>query len=203
MQQVLSVKARTNNNNVLLKIRFSFFSLRNVHLLAENLIGKGGYAEVYKGCLPNGQLVAIKKLTRGSQDDIIGDFLSELGIMAHVNHPNTAKLVGYGVEGGMHLVLEFSKKGSLASVLHGIILLLNNFPSTNILLFFFLIRTFNSIVLLHLGTKENLPWCIRYNIALGTAKGILYLHEGCQRRIIHRDIKAANILLTEDYEPQV
>lgn len=136
MQQVLSVKARTNNNNVLLKIRFSFFSLRNVHLLAENLIGKGGYAEVYKGCLPNGQLVAIKKLTRGSQDDIIGDFLSELGIMAHVNHPNTAKLVGYGVEGGMHLVLEFSEKGSLASVLHGIILLLDNFPSTNILLFF-------------------------------------------------------------------
>lgn len=87
--------------------------------------------------MPNGQLVAIKKLTRGSQDDIIGDFLSELGIMAHVNHPNTAKLVGYGVEGGMHLVLEFSEKGSLASVLHGIILLLDNFPSTNILLFFF------------------------------------------------------------------
>lgn len=199
MQQVLSVKARTNNNNVLLKIRCS---LRIVHLLAENLIGKGGYAEVYKGCLPNGQLVAIKKLTRGSQDDIIGDFLSELGIMAHVNHPNTAKLVGYGVEGGMHLVLEFSEKGSLASVLHGIILQLNNFPSTNILLFFF-IRIFNSVVLLHLGTKENLPWCIRYNIALGTAKGIVYLHEGCQRRIIHRDIKAANILLTEDYEPQV
>lgn len=70
--------------------------------------------------MPNGQLVAIKKLTRGTQDEIIGDFLSELGIMAHVNHPNTAKLVGYGVEGGMHIVLEFSEKGSLASVLHGI-----------------------------------------------------------------------------------
>lgn len=44
---------------------------------------------------------------------------------------------------------------------------------------------------------------MRYKIALGTAKGLLYLHEGCQRRIIHRDIKAANILLTEDFEPQV
>ncbi|XP_027365117.1 receptor-like cytosolic serine/threonine-protein kinase RBK2 isoform X2 [Abrus precatorius] len=137
----------------------------------ENLIGKGGYAEVYKGCLPNRQLVAIKRLTRGTADEIIGDFLSELGVMAHVNHPNTAKLVGYGVDGGMFLVLELSEKGSLASVLY--------------------------------GSKEKLPWCIRHKIALGTANGILYLHEGCQRRIIHRDIKAANILLTEDFEPQI
>ncbi|KAI4301311.1 hypothetical protein L6164_034601 [Bauhinia variegata] len=137
----------------------------------ENLIGKGGYAEVYKGCLPNGQLIAIKRLTRGTPDEIIGDFLSELGIMAHVNHPNTAKLLGYGVEGGMHLVLKLSEKGSLTSVLYGL--------------------------------KEKLPWCVRHKIALGTAKGILYLHEGCQRRIIHRDIKAANILLTEEYEPQI
>ncbi|MED6184352.1 hypothetical protein PIB30_046571 [Stylosanthes scabra] len=141
------------------------------HFSQENLIGKGGYAEVYKGCLPNNQLVAIKRLTRGSADEIIGDFLSELGVMAHVNHPNTAKLVGYGVDGGMYLVLQLSQKGSLASVLY--------------------------------GSKEKLPWCIRQKIAVGTAKGILYLHEGCQRRIIHRDIKAANILLTEDYEPQI
>ncbi|BAT85386.1 hypothetical protein VIGAN_04292600 [Vigna angularis var. angularis] len=137
----------------------------------ENCIGKGGYAEVYKGCLPNGQLVAIKRLARGAENETTGDFLSELGIMAHVNHPNTAKLVGYGVEGGMHLVLELSEKGCLASVLN--------------------------------GSKEKLPWPVRQKIALGTAKGILYLHEGCQRRIIHRDIKASNILLTEDFEPQI
>ncbi|KAJ6329214.1 hypothetical protein OIU77_010816 [Salix suchowensis] len=137
----------------------------------ENLIGKGGYAEVYKGCLQNGKIVAIKRLTRGTTDEIIGDFLSEMGIMAHVNHPNTSKLIGYGVEGGMHLVLELSPHGSLASVLY--------------------------------GSKERLTWHIRYKIALGTAHGLLYLHEGCQRRIIHRDIKAANILLTEDFEPQI
>ncbi|KAK4273152.1 hypothetical protein QN277_021607 [Acacia crassicarpa] len=141
------------------------------HFSQKNLIGKGGYAEVYRGCLRNGQLVAIKRLTRGTQDEMIGDFLSELGIMAHVNHPNTSKLVGYGVEGGMHLVLELSEKGSLASLLY--------------------------------GSKEKLPWCARHKIALGTAKGILYLHEGCHRRIIHRDIKAANILLSEDFEPQI
>lgn len=85
----------------------------------ENLIGKGGYAEVYKGCLRNGQLVAIKKLMRGKPEEITADFLSEIGIMAHVNHPNTAKLIGYGVEGGMHLVLELSPHGSLASLLYG------------------------------------------------------------------------------------
>ncbi|KAF5732730.1 hypothetical protein HS088_TW17G00260 [Tripterygium wilfordii] len=137
----------------------------------ENMIGKGGYAEVYMGCLQNGQYVAIKRLTKGTQDEMTGDFLSELGIMAHVNHPNTAKLIGYGIEGGMHLVLELSAHGSLASLLY--------------------------------GSKEKLKWHIRYKIALGTAEGLLYLHEGCQRRIIHRDIKAANILLTEDFEPQI
>lgn len=53
------------------------------------------------------------------------------------------------------------------------------------------------------GSKETLNWGIRYKIILGTAEGLLYLHENCQRRIIHRDIKADNILLTEDFEPQV
>lgn len=85
----------------------------------ENLIGKGGYAEVYKGRLRDGEFVAIKRLTRGTADEMIADFLSELGIMAHVNHPNTAKLIGYGVEGGMHIVLELSPNGSLASLLYG------------------------------------------------------------------------------------
>ncbi|KAE8665453.1 Receptor-like cytosolic serine/threonine-protein kinase RBK2 [Hibiscus syriacus] len=137
----------------------------------ENLVGKGGYAEVYQGSLPNGQLVAIKRLTKGTADEIIGDFLSELGIVAHVNHPNTAKLIGYGIEGGMHLVLDLSPNGSLASLLY--------------------------------GSKEKLTWDIRFKIALGTAEGLRYLHEGCKRRIIHRDIKAANILLTKDFDPQI
>ncbi|KAL8054928.1 hypothetical protein ABFX02_04G024000 [Erythranthe guttata] len=135
------------------------------------LIGKGGYAEVYRGRLRGGALVAIKRLTKGSTEERIGDFLTELGIMAHVNHPNTAKMIGYGVEGGMYLVLELSPIGSLASMLH--------------------------------SSREKVAWDTRYKVAIGTAKGLLYLHEGCQRRIIHRDIKAANILLTQDFEPQI
>ncbi|XP_075483171.1 receptor-like cytosolic serine/threonine-protein kinase RBK2 isoform X1 [Primulina tabacum] len=135
------------------------------------LIGKGGYAEVYRGCLRGGQLVAIKRLIKGRAEERINDFLTELGIMAHINHPNTAKLMGYCVEGGMYLVLELSSLGSVASMLH--------------------------------NCREKLESDIRHKIGLGTAKGLLYLHEGCQRRIIHRDIKAANILLTEDFEPQI
>ncbi|KAI3668183.1 hypothetical protein L6452_43260 [Arctium lappa] len=152
---------------------FTFSQLQSAtnNFSNENMIGKGGYAEVYKGVLKNGQIVAVKQLTRGPIDERTASFLSELGVMAHVNHPNSAKLIGYGVEGGLHLVLELSPNGSLASWLHAL--------------------------------KEKLDWGIRYKVALGTAEGLHYLHEGCQRRIIHRDIKAANILLTEDFEPQI
>ena len=48
-----------------------------------------------------------------------------------------------------------------------------------------------------------MDWGTRHKIALGTAEGLVYLHEGCHRRIIHKDIKASNILLTEDFDPQV
>lgn len=139
---------------------------------SDKLIGKGGHAEVYKGCLPDGQLVAVKKLTKKqTEDERIRDFLSELGIIGHVNHPNAAQLLGFSVEGGLYLVLQYSPHGSLASVLH--------------------------------GSKDRLEWNIRFKIALGIAEGLLYLHEGCQRRIIHRDIKASNILLTNDHQPQI
>ncbi|XP_021750505.1 receptor-like cytosolic serine/threonine-protein kinase RBK2 isoform X2 [Chenopodium quinoa] len=137
----------------------------------ENKIGEGGYAEVYKGVLPSGHLIAVKRLSKGDPEELAADFLSELGIIVHVNHPNIAKVNGYGVEGGMHLILDLSPNGSLESVLR--------------------------------GSREKLLWDIRYKIALGSAEGLQYLHEGCQRRIIHRDIKAANILLTEDFEAQI
>ncbi|XP_009607171.1 receptor-like cytosolic serine/threonine-protein kinase RBK2 [Nicotiana tomentosiformis] len=157
------------------KPQWRSFTLSELHAATNNfhqgnLIGKGGYAEVYKGCLKSGQFVAIKRLTKGKQDERTGDFLSELGIMAHVNHPNTAKLIGYAVE-GLYLVLELSPNGSLANMLQ--------------------------------VSKQKLDWKIRYKVAVGVAEGLRYLHEGGQRRIIHRDIKAANILLTKDFEPQI
>ncbi|XP_042011458.1 receptor-like cytosolic serine/threonine-protein kinase RBK1 isoform X2 [Salvia splendens] len=139
----------------------------------DNLIGKGGHAEVYKGVLPDGQLVAVKKITseEKNNEDRVGDFLSELGIIAHIDHPNTAKLIGFSADGGLHLVLQYSPHGSLSTVLH--------------------------------GDGEAMDWDRRYKVAKGIAEGLLYLHCDCQRRIIHRDITASNILLSENYEAQI
>ncbi|CAH8280909.1 unnamed protein product [Arabidopsis lyrata] len=139
----------------------------------ENMIGKGGHAEVYKGVLPDGETVAIKKLTRHAKEveERVSDFLSELGIIAHVNHPNAARLRGFSCDRGLHFVLEYAPHGSLASLLF--------------------------------GSEECLDWKKRYKVALGIADGLSYLHNDCPRRIIHRDIKASNILLSQDYEAQI
>ncbi|CAL9074403.1 unnamed protein product, partial [Musa textilis] len=137
----------------------------------ENVIGKGGYADIYRGRLENGRLVAVKRISRGTKDERTHNFLCEMGVLVHLHHPNIAKLIGVGVEGGMHLVFELSHHGSLENLLH--------------------------------DSKDKLDWEVRYKIAIGAAKGLEYLHERCQRRIIHRDIKVDNILLTEDFEPQI
>lgn len=88
--------------------------------LVENMLGKGGHAEVYKGRLGDGQVVAVKRITKEDKndEDRIGDFLSELGIIAHINHPNAAKLIGFSADNGLHLVLQYLPHGSLALVLH-------------------------------------------------------------------------------------
>ncbi|XP_061349470.1 receptor-like cytosolic serine/threonine-protein kinase RBK2 [Gastrolobium bilobum] len=155
-------------------VTFSLSDLRNAtdNFSNENLIGRGGFAEVYQGILQDGQLIAVKKLTKGTTDEKTAGFLTELGVIAHVDHPNTAKLIGCCVEREMQLVFQLSPLGSLGSLLHG-------------------------------PDKNKLDWSKRYKIALGIAEGLLYLHENCHRRIIHRDIKAENILLTENFEPQI
>ncbi|KAG2300617.1 hypothetical protein Bca52824_037089 [Brassica carinata] len=139
----------------------------------ENMIGKGGHAEVYKGVLPDGETVAIKKLMSHAkeEEDRVSDFLSELGIIAHVNHPNAARLRGFSSDRGLHFVLEYAPHGSLATMLF--------------------------------GSEKCLEWKIRYKVALGIADGLSYLHNVCPRRIIHRDIKASNILLTREYDAQI
>ncbi|CAI9098586.1 OLC1v1035260C1 [Oldenlandia corymbosa var. corymbosa] len=138
----------------------------------ENMVGQGGFSEVYKGVLKDGSIIAVKRLAKDTTTNKENDFLMELGIIGHVNHPNTASLVGCCVENGLYLIFKFYPNGTLASALHG---------------------------------KESQPleWPIRYRIALGVARGLHYLHKCCKHRIIHRDIKASNVLLGPDYEPQI
>ncbi|KAK1275199.1 putative receptor-like serine/threonine-protein kinase [Acorus gramineus] len=139
----------------------------------DNLAGKGGYAEVYRGTLDDGRVIAVKRLMRASTDEQKEkEFLQELGTVGHVRHPNVSAFLGFCIEKELHLVFQFSSLGSVASLLH----------------------------------DESLPpmgWKLRYKISVGTAKGLNYLHSGCQRRIIHRDIKTSNVLLTADFEPQI
>ncbi|KAK8702943.1 hypothetical protein V6N13_021277 [Hibiscus sabdariffa] len=138
----------------------------------ENLLGKGGQAEVYKGQLPDGQIVAVKKIVSidKEEEDQVGDFLTELGILAHIKHPNAAQLIGFCVDEGLHLILNFSPYGNLTTMLFG---------------------------------SVCLDWKTRFKVAIGIAEGLKYLHHECRKRIIHRDITASNILLTEDYEAQI
>lgn len=89
------------------------------------MVGQGGHAEVYKGQLPDGQVIAVKRLMKNEKDaaDRAGDFLTELGIIAHINHPNATRLVGFGIDRGLYFVLQFVPHGSLSSVLFGAVLL--------------------------------------------------------------------------------
>ncbi|KAL5177453.1 Receptor-like cytosolic serine/threonine-protein kinase RBK1 [Glycine soja] len=137
-----------------------------------NLLGKGGHAEVYKGCLADGQVVAVKRLMRNEKEieGKAGDFLTELGIIAHINHPNATRLIGFGIDNGLYFVLQLAPHGSLSSLLFG---------------------------------SECLEWKIRFKVAVGVAKGLQYLHHDCPRRIIHRDIKASNILLNQNNEAEI
>lgn len=88
--------------------------------MAENMVGRGGYSEVYRGDLDDGQKIAVKRLSKDSTDEHKEkEFLTELGIMGHVCHPNTSYLIGCCFENGFHLIFNLAPNGSLASALYG------------------------------------------------------------------------------------
>jgi len=176
-----------------------------IWVCVENMLGKGGHAEVYKGCLPDGRIVAVKRLMRNEKEieDTVGDFLTELGIIAHINNPNATRLIGFGIDQGLFFVLQLAPHGSLASMLFGAplnpSLLFSSITMNNSVKVTWLIKVMTS----NISGPECLEWNIRFKVAVGVAKGLHYLHHDCPRRIIHRDIKASNILLNHSNEAEV
>ncbi|XP_051114312.1 receptor-like serine/threonine-protein kinase ALE2 isoform X2 [Andrographis paniculata] len=138
------------------------------------VIGEGGFGRVYGGTLDDGTRVAIKILKRSDQQSG-REFLSEVEMLSRLHHRNLVKLIGICVEDRARcLVYELIPNGSVESHLHGI-------------------------------DKERSPldWSARIKIALGAARALAYLHEDSSPRVIHRDFKASNILLEDDFTPKV
>ncbi|XP_042408496.1 inactive protein kinase SELMODRAFT_444075-like [Zingiber officinale] len=140
----------------------------------ENLIGKGGSSIVYKGHLSDGKELAVKLLK--PSEDALKEFISEIEIITSLNHKNIISLLGFCFENNiLILVYDYVSQGSLEDLLHG-----------------------------ENANKHVLSWAERYKVAVGVAEALDYLHGGgSTERVIHRDVKSSNILLSDDFEPQL
>ncbi|XP_008802319.2 cold-responsive protein kinase 1-like [Phoenix dactylifera] len=159
------------------KVRcFSYIELKSAtdNFHPSNKIGRGGFGTVYKGILRNGEAVAIKLLSAESRQGV-KEFLTEIDTITNVRHPNLVELIGCCVEGiNRILVYEYVENNSLDHALLG--------PNSD---------------------TAKLNWSTRSAICLGTARGLAYLHEELEPHIVHRDIKASNILLDQDFAPKI
>nr|DAD20621.1 TPA_asm: hypothetical protein HUJ06_022084 [Nelumbo nucifera] len=138
-----------------------------------NKIGEGGFGSVYKGKLSNGQEIAVKRLSRSSGQGAV-EFKNEVVLVAKLQHRNLVRLLGFCLEGQEKiLIYEFVPNKSL------------------------------DYFLFDPDKRACLDWPTRYKIIGGIARGLLYLHEDSRLRIIHRDLKASNILLDGDMNPKI
>ncbi|BFG18987.1 hypothetical protein CerSpe_052610 [Prunus speciosa] len=143
------------------------------YFLAENFIGRGGSSQVYRGCLPDGKELAVKILK--PSEDVLKEFVLEIEIITTLNHNNIISLLGFCFEdNNLLLVYDFLSRGSLEENLHG-------------------------------SKKDPLTfgWNERYKVAVGVAEALDYLHTSSAQPVIHRDVKSSNILLSDDFEPQL
>ncbi|XP_031129482.1 cysteine-rich receptor-like protein kinase 25 isoform X2 [Ipomoea triloba] len=139
----------------------------------ENKIGEGGCSSVYKGRFPNGQEVAVKRLSRSSRQGAV-EFKNEVALVAKLLHRNLVKLLGFCLQGEEKiLVYEFVPNKSL------------------------------DYFLFDPEKKRLLNWSTRFKIIVGIARGLLYLHEDSRLKIIHRDLKASNMLLDGDMNSKI
>ncbi|RYR60331.1 hypothetical protein Ahy_A04g017411 isoform A [Arachis hypogaea] len=183
--------------------RFQFRELQVAtnNFSSKNILGKGGFGNVYKGVLSDSTLVAVKRLKDGNAIGGEIQFQTEVEMISLAVHRNLLRLYGFCMTPTERLlVYPYMSNGSVASRLKGNIN--HRISSLNLTYLTKLSsKSFSSIlipVLAILTGKPVLDWGTRKNIALGAARGLLYLHEQCDPKIIHRDVKAANILL-DDY----
>ncbi|MCO5571848.1 hypothetical protein L7F22_025596 [Adiantum nelumboides] len=160
--------------------QFSFLELQEATggFCKSNIIGTGGSSSVYKGCLKDGRDVAIKKLNTIPGESLDREFLQEVELLSRFHHFHLVPLVGYCIETSRKdierlLVYEYMPNGNLREHLN------------------------------HSLGKENLNWAARLKIALGAARGLEYLHEAADPRVLHRDFKSSNILLDAKWRAKV
>ncbi|GLJ15648.1 hypothetical protein SUGI_0257440 [Cryptomeria japonica] len=154
------------------------FSYKEMKIATRNFrskLGSGGSGSVFKGSLQDGTLVAVKKMQGSRQDE--KQFRAEISSLGNIQHVNLVRLRGFCAQGSKRLLIyDYMPNGSLNSLLF----------------------TSNST-----SKKKVLDWKTRFEIALGTARGLLYLHEECRCCIIHSDVKPENILLDGDSSPKL
>ncbi|XP_074290162.1 putative LRR receptor-like serine/threonine-protein kinase At1g53430 isoform X1 [Silene latifolia] len=170
---------KKDENEEFRRLGTGYFSLRQIKAATDNFsysnkIGEGGFGPVYKGVLPDGKVIAVKQLSSKSKQGN-REFLNEIGMISALQHPNLVKLHGCCIEGKeLLLVYEYMENNSLARALFG-----KN------------------------DQKLDLVWRTRKKICLGIARGLAYLHEESRLKIVHRDIKATNVLLDEDLNAKI
>ncbi|KAL3700786.1 hypothetical protein R1sor_018808 [Riccia sorocarpa] len=152
-----------------------------------NIIGMGGAGTVYKGEFPGGDIVAVKRLWGSCKPEVhMGrdqGFSAEVDLLGSIRHRNIVRLLGFCTNHEMNLLIyEYMPNGSLGELLHG----WKNGTNQD-------------------GKKVNIlaDWLTRFNIALGVAQGLAYLHHDCCPPIVHRDVKSNNILLDSNMEARV
>ncbi|XP_045801009.1 probable leucine-rich repeat receptor-like serine/threonine-protein kinase At3g14840 [Trifolium pratense] len=155
------------------------FSLRQIKAATNNFdiafkIGEGGFGPVFKGVLSDGTIVAVKQLSSKSKQGN-REFINEIGLISALQHPCLVKLYGCCMEGDqLLLIYEYMENNSLARAL---------FAKDN--------------------GQMKLDWQTRKKICVGIARGLAYLHEESRLKIVHRDIKATNVLLDKDLNPKI
>ncbi|CAK8573775.1 unnamed protein product [Lathyrus sativus] len=164
-----------NDITTLESLQFEFAQIEAAtnRFAAANRIGKGGFGEVYKGILSDGQEIAVKRLTRSSGQGAV-EFKNEVQVIAKLQHRNLVRLLGF--------CLEDEEK----------ILIYEYVPNKSLDYFLF-----------DPQKRKLLSWSQRQKIIKGIARGILYLHEDSRLKIIHRDLKPSNVLLDSNMNPKI